>query len=85
MSRTLADYKPQHDYDCGVNRCVHCEKHRRHRIHVAKALTAHECSFDGGACSCGLERLLSLKRGRTLQDEDGNCFRVEDGGITISD
>lgn len=70
-ARTLKDYRPQHDEDCGVRVCAKCPHPWAHRglgrtceIAVGECRTTGEqelcgCVFTPKPCSCGLDALLS--------------------------
>jgi hypothetical protein len=61
MTRTLADYRPQHDYECEVFKCSTCG--------------SRYCTLSSGhvftkkPCSCGLDALITVSR-RSEEETD---------------
>ena len=66
MTRTLKDYRPQHDEDCAANYCRRCGKHGDGEIdrtfgEVERCARLYH-SFEAKPCSCGLAALLQAER-----------------------
>lgn len=79
-TRTLADYRPQHDDNCGARRCDYvgyvgrCLKSRETHDRSRGVTIFH--NFKEGPCSCGLDALLAAVRHEAVADrlhphEDG--------------
>lgn len=66
--RTLADYRPQHDEDCGVKTCSVC---RQDRLYCSCA----DAPWAPLPCSCGLASLLVVSGRR--DDEQKNQSRSD--------
>jgi hypothetical protein len=55
--KTLADYRPQHDFECSSKLCAQCHGTEKfHREILAVLDDPH--AFQAKACSCGLDALL---------------------------
>ena len=80
MTRTLADYRPQHDEECTSNRCGTCNRVCHPDIspwhyEFTKAVTdVPKHVYRAGKCSCGLDALLSGEgESRREQEENDSC------------
>lgn len=70
MTRTLKDYRPQHDEDCASRECTRC-KFRRVNVRHVSGNGGHP--FTPKPCTCGLDTLLSEPRsgeGATPQEQE---------------
>ena len=76
--RTLADYRPQHDFDCLSLSCAKCGHAMEHHQRGCKSLRKHDgdwpvfcgCAGESYACSCGLSALLVPPVVETAQETD---------------
>lgn len=58
-TRTLKDYRPQHDDNCAINVCVTCREHEAARVHGRNIISGNHEFISTGDCTCGLRALLS--------------------------
>jgi hypothetical protein len=60
MPKTLKDYRPQHDEDCGTNQCQKCMGRRDNDMHDAVEWPVSGChDFTPFDCDCGLDTALA--------------------------
>ena len=62
MTRTLADYRPQHDEYCASRTCSTCQGTTRFHREILSALD-NPHPFEANNCTCGLDTLLAALRG----------------------
>ena len=58
MTKTLKDYRPQHDEDCTIEKCSVCGHVRGLCLYCQRG-EVKQHGFTPSPCSCGLEALLS--------------------------
>ncbi len=66
MTRTLKDYRPQHDEDCRSYWCQTCGFHAEHRAH-GKLIIGLNHEFIPVACTCGLDALIETEDAASLE------------------
>lgn len=82
MTRTLRDYRPQHDDGCNARYCVVCEGTKQFHREILAVLDAPHL-FKPKTCDCGLDALLAVPAETEVQATPQPDYPPKIGGVGL--